>query len=85
MAANAIRLTRADAGVVYVPGGELDELRRIAAAGARVITDVGVDDLEGMTARLRAGVFDVVTQPVRVEDLARKLRRAHLDRERSLM
>lgn len=85
LAANAIRLTRKETGVVYVPGGELDELRRIAAAGARVITDVCVDDLEGMTARLRAGAFDVVTQPVRVEDLARKLRRAHLDRERSLM
>lgn len=85
LAANAIRLTRQEAGVVYVPGGELDELRRLAAAGARVITDVRIDDLEGMTARLRAGVFDVVTQPVRVEDLARKLRRAHLDHERSLM
>lgn len=83
LAANAIRLTRKPASVVYVPGAELDAVRALVAEGARVITDVAVDDLDGMMARLRAGVFDLVTRPIRVEDLARKLRRAHAERERS--
>ncbi len=82
LATNSIRLIRQPCGVVYAPGARLDVLQKLIAEGKTVITDNAVDDLDGLVARLRVGVFDVATRPVRVEVLARKLRRAHLERER---
>ena len=59
--------------------GRLASVQRIAAlvaGGAIVLTDVPAGDLAAVTARLRAGVTDVVTCPVRSDDLIRKLTRA---------
>jgi eukaryotic-like serine/threonine-protein kinase len=66
----------ADALVVYAPGATIDELAALARAHRVVITDVAAGDLDGVTARLRAGVAEVVSRPVRADDLVRKLRRA---------
>ncbi len=62
--------------VVYAPGATPTELAALVEGGARVVTDVAVDDIQGLTSRLRAGVVDAVIRPVRADDLVRKLRRA---------
>jgi serine/threonine-protein kinase len=62
--------------LVFAPGADLPALTALVAGGAIVVTDVTLGDVAGITARLRAGVADVVTRPVRPDDLARKLTRA---------
>ncbi len=62
--------------VVFAPGASLETLAALVAAGRPVVTDVPSGDLDGITARLRAGVAEVVSRPVRPEELARKLLRA---------
>jgi serine/threonine-protein kinase len=62
--------------LVFAPGADLPALTALVAGGAIVVTDVTLGDVAGITARLRAGVADVVTRPVRPDDLARKLKRA---------
>ena len=62
--------------LVYAPGATLEQLAALATSSRAVVTDVPAGDLEGITSRLRAGVAEVVARPVRLDDLARKLRRA---------
>ena len=62
--------------LVYAPGAAIERLAELVASRRAVVTDVAAGDLDGITARLRAGVAEVVSRPVRVDDLARKLRRA---------
>ena len=66
----------ADDPLVYAPGATLEQLTALAARCRAVVTDVPAGDIEGITARLRAGVAEVVARPVRLDDLTRKLRRA---------
>ena len=80
LASNDIERTRdapTTGAIAYAPGSTLDDLKAMVARGICVVTDVDVDDIVGITDRLRAGVADVVTRPVRADDLARKIRRAH--------
>ena len=80
LAANELDVDRsiapADAAIVFAPGASVATLVELVASGRPVVTDVAPGDLPGIADRLRAGVKDVVTFPVRADDLARKLRRA---------
>ena len=80
LAVNGFEALPADAPtlgrVVFAPGASLETLAALVAAGRPVVTDVPSGDLDGITARLRVGVAEVVSRPVRPEELARKLQRA---------
>jgi len=72
----AIAGSPARAPLVYAPGASADQLVALVRDHRAVVTDVVPGDLDGITARLRAGVAEVVSRPVRADDLVRKLRRA---------
>jgi serine/threonine protein kinase len=69
------------AAVVYVPDGDVDEVASLSSAHA-VITDTDAEDIERISALVRAGASEVVVKPVRPEELARRVIRAAKKRER---
>ncbi len=61
--------------LAYAPGIDLAALQALATSGVRVVTDLAATDVGALVQRLRAGAADVVTRPVRADDLVHKLHR----------
>ncbi len=68
--------------VVVITSSDLAELEKAAQLGAPVVAIADTSDVEQISQMLRAGVADVVPTPVRIEDLTRKVRRAHARSQR---
>jgi len=64
-----------EAVAVYAPGADDATLRALIDGGALVITDVEASELDRVSQLLAVGVSEVVTRPLRVEQLAKKLKR----------
>ena len=66
-----------DAGrVVFAPGASAEAANALVEAGAFPVVAVDAGDIATMAAMVRAGVAEMVTRPLSVDDLASKLRRA---------
>ena len=65
-----------DAHAIYAPGASREDLEALVQLGAPVLTDTPAGNMSRVTELLRAGVDDVVTQPVRAEELARRVWRS---------
>jgi serine/threonine-protein kinase len=66
----------ANAGAIFAPGASDDLVRTLVGFGLPVLTDGDPDDLDHATRMLALGVADVISRPVRVEQLATKIQRA---------
>jgi|GEM_PF-3448784 len=78
LAASGVRVVGLDepgATALFAPGATIARLTELASQSLPVVTDVEPGDFEGLTARVRAGVRDVIARPARAEVLTRKLRR----------
>ncbi len=70
-------LAAVGADAIWAPQAEPARIARLLElAKVPVLSDVAPGDGERLTALLRAGAAEVLTRPVRVEELARKLLRA---------
>ncbi len=65
----------AGAVAVFAPGADADTLRRLVGAGHLVLTDTDASELDRVSELLALGVSEVVTRPVKVDQLAKKLQR----------
>ncbi|MFK7991644.1 MAG: serine/threonine-protein kinase [Sandaracinaceae bacterium] len=65
-----------DTAVVYVPNAEPNALAACLPLGCPVITDADVRNAAWVQQLMAMGVKDVLPQPVQVEQLAQKIRRA---------
>ncbi len=63
------------AAAVFAPGADPDTLRRLVATGLPVLTDTDAAQLDRVSELLALGVSEVVTRPVKVDQLAKKLQR----------
>jgi serine/threonine-protein kinase len=65
----------ADAAAIYAPGADLAALTALRAAypDLPIMTDALATDADRVPAILRIGIDDVVTKPVRPEELAKRL------------
>ena len=68
--------------VVIVSQGDDAILQRTVADGAAVVAVADTSDVERISHLLRLGVADVAPTPVRIDELTRKVRRAHARRRR---
>lgn len=79
-----LRAIRDDAAaegmLVWAPGVELDRLALLAERGAVLVTDVATRDVSRLAGLVRAGVVEVIVQPVDGDELVRRIRRAHRHR-----
>ena len=85
LASNAIRVARvaqlqealAGFDVIFVTAGAGADLSAAVRAGVPVLAESAAGDMRRITELLRAGVAEVVLQPLAVDELARKAKRAH--------
>jgi serine/threonine protein kinase len=65
------------AAVIYAPSASPEELAALRAKhGLPIVTNTSPSDLDRVTALLRAGVDEVVHEPARADELARRIWRA---------
>ncbi|MCB9592288.1 MAG: serine/threonine protein kinase [Sandaracinaceae bacterium] len=64
-----------NAAAVFAPGADIDSLHQLVSSGALVVTDTDASDQDRLTALLALGVSEVVTRPLKVDQLAKKLQR----------
>ena len=64
-----------EAVAVYAPNADVGLLKELVASGALVIADTDASHMDRVSALLGIGVADVVTRPVKVTQLAKKLKR----------
>lgn len=65
----------AEAKVVYAPGADMSTLQTLVSGGALVIADTDASEMDRVAALLDLGVSDVVTRPLKIEQLTKKLKR----------
>ena len=63
--------------VVLCLGADLDAIASVTCDGRPVVADAAPSDINRVAALVRAGVSEVITQPAALEDVVRKVRRAH--------
>ena len=63
------------AEAIFAPGATLEELAELKTEGVPLLTDVDPGDVERLSA-LTTTVDEIVTRPVRSDNLAKKLKRA---------
>ncbi|MCA9610987.1 MAG: hypothetical protein KC619_35580, partial [Myxococcales bacterium] len=65
----------AGAVAVFAPGADSDTLRALVHAGHLVLTDIDPAQMDRVSELLTMGVSEVVTRPLKVDQLAKKLQR----------
>lgn len=68
--------------VAIIAAGEDAAIDSLVKEGLAVVVIADTSEVERISQLLRAGVADVVPTPVRIEELTRKVRRAHSRRNR---
>ena len=60
---------------VFAPGADEQTLAALVGAGALVIADTDAAEMARVSSLLALGVSEVVTKPLKIEQLAKKLKR----------
>lgn len=65
-----------DVSAIWAPGAPPERVRELAGHGSPVVTDTDAGDQARIRRLLSAGATEVLSRPVRADELARRLRRA---------